>query len=65
MQSIVIPAGETVTNISLNIINDTDSEEDETFMVMLVESNCICHNLSESLTTVQIVDNDERMNTYS
>jgi len=59
MQSVVISAGETMTNISIKIIDDADEEDNEVFLLVLVGSNCISQPLTDSIITVEIVDDDE------
>ena len=59
MQSVLIIAGETTANVSINIVDDVDEEEDEMFLVMLVGSNCINQPPAESIAVVEIIDDDE------
>lgn len=59
LQSVVIAAGETRVNISIKILDDVDEEEDEMILVILVGSNCIREPPSESITTIEIIDDDE------
>ena len=63
MQSVLATAGETAINISIKIVDDADEEETEMFLVMLVGSNCITHPLAESIAVIEIIDDDEGINT--
>ena len=63
MQSVLVTAGETTANISIKIVDDADEEETEMFLVMLVGSNCIYLPPVESITVVEIIDDDEGINT--
>ena len=59
IQSVIITAGETTANISINIVDDVDEEDSEMFLVMLVGSNCISQPPAESIAVVEIIDDDE------
>ena len=49
------------TNISIQLIDDTVEEDNETFFVILIGSNCCSRlpTLATSVTTAEIIDDDE------
>lgn len=61
IRSIVVPAGEMTANISVELVDDTIEEESETFLVMLIASSCCSQipTLATTITTVEIIDDDE------